>query len=788
MRRLWPCLLTLLLVCGVAVSAYADPTTSADPTWTSLSAGDDWSATLLDSLFPITAKQGTSSIGAEQTVIGLMLGQLTGYVMALAGAFVAYTTIIQIQRAAETGRVLSNSTSSWAPVRLFFAIMLMLPVSSGFSVGQMAVVQTAKWGIGMARSVYTNAIKAVGPDAIPIAQPMIPGTKAIVAGLMQNELCRALINTASGNPNMVPIPTAVRGGKPGMGGYVTWSYGLGAGNETGTPVCGTVTIKVPATTSNNLAGVKVDMTGTQQATLVNVLDEIRSDVAAVATNLYTTRNSSALNPLMQTYTTATNDYTQQLTTAATTITQALNAALSNASAARNGGVGLQTGQDQLAALGWTQAAAYYLEISRLNGQTLSLLAATPLVSPPSYQGLGEGLTKDLLNLINPVLAFQAKLNTYVQTTDKRDTPAGNGDLIEGAQAGQDGAGTIEQIARKIGFNEAFLNSLITCLVQPGSNQWTNPILAVIKLGHLMINFSITAIGLSALLSSSVASTGLTIGQIMTGNFAGAAVTTVSHLIISSLATPIFYGCMAMLIPGLILAFVLPMIPYLMWIAGVAGWLILVCEAVIAVPLWAFAHLTWQGDGLHGRGIEGYALLFNVLFRPVLMLFGLFMGYFVYSSITWLTLQGFGVAAGFALQNGWFVSNLLGVVTLICLFVLLQLTIALMSFRMISQIPHQVVKLIGVQPAGRVDMDRFASEAGMAGMRTSLAGIQGGASAMTRQALKDGSGGGGGGGAPRAIAGSSRGGAGESGGTSQPQRAGTDSTLQAATDVTRPSEK
>ena len=227
-----------------------------------------------------------------------------------------------------------------------------------------------------------------------------------------------------------------------------------------------------------------------------------------------------------------------------------------------------------------------------------------------------------------------------------------------------------------------------------------------------------------------------------------------------------------------------MIPYLMWIAGVAGWLILVCEAVVAVPLWAFAHLTWEGDGLHGRGMEGYSLLFNVLFRPVLMLFGLFIGYFIYSSISWLTLQGFGVTAGFALQNGWFVSNLLGVVTLLCLFVLLQLTIALMSFRMISVFPHQVVKLIGVQPANRVDMDRFASDAGMAGMRASLSGIQGGAGAMTQQAIKAGGGSeGGAGGGTRAIADG-----GQGGGATRSKPHGTDSTLQAATDVTRPAGK
>ena len=63
--------------------------------------------------------------------------------------------------------------------------------------------------------------------------------------------------------------------------------------------------------------------------------------------------------------------------------------------------------------------------------------------------------------------------------------------------------------------------------------------------------------------------------------------------------PIFILMLALLIPGVLIAYVLPMIPYVMWMAGVCGWLILVCEAMIAVPLWMLAHMTVGGDGLHG---------------------------------------------------------------------------------------------------------------------------------------------------------------------------------------------
>ena len=63
----------------------------------------------------------------------------------------------------------------------------------------------------MAKALYANAIQAVGPDAIVVAQPMIPGTENIVAGLIDNELCMDLVNLASkpraASP-LVPTPQA----------------------------------------------------------------------------------------------------------------------------------------------------------------------------------------------------------------------------------------------------------------------------------------------------------------------------------------------------------------------------------------------------------------------------------------------------------------------------------------------------------------------------------------------------------------------------------------------------
>jgi len=155
-----------------------------------------------------------------------------------------------------------------------------------------------------------------------------------------------------------------------------------------------------------------------------------------------------------------------------------------------------------------------------------------------------------------------------------------------------------------------------------------------------------------------------------------------------------------------------------------------------VPLWMLAHMTIGGDGLHGRAIEGWGLLFNVMFRPVLMILGLFLSYFVFDCMSWLIRESFGIAVGFILANGWFVTNLIGIVVLLNIFVMLQVTTAITSFRMIALLPHHLPRLLGFNAANRVDIEAFQQQAawgagqGLAGrtlgsMNQALAGVKSG---------------------------------------------------------------
>jgi len=116
----------------------------------------------------------------------------------------------------------------------------------------------------------------------------------------------------------------------------------------------------------------------------------------------------------------------------------------------------------------------------------------------------------------------------------------------------------------------------------------------------------------------------------------------------------------------------------------------------------------------------------VLFRPTLMIVGLFLAYFIFAASSWLIRASFGIAAGFVLQNGWLVTNILGVVVLLSIFVLIHVVAAVQSFRMITLIPHHLPRLIGFGSAGRVDMEQYARDAALIGVAGAMGKIQDGA--------------------------------------------------------------
>jgi len=737
-----------------AKQAFAD-TSASSVSWSNLSAGDDWSARVLDSMFPMSS--------AAQTATGTMLQYISAYAMLIAAFWISYASILQVHRTAETGKILSASFSGWVPIRIITALALMVPITGngGFSVGQAIIVQAAKAGIGMARNLNDVVASAIGPQALPLAQPIIPGTRQVVMAVMESELCRALINDASNNSALIPEPTI---GTSSAGSTVTVDYSLGVGEATSAATCGGVSIVLPEPTKQQILGTSIDMSqvgAAQVQALKDVISAVRKPMGDIATTLWSTRDVTALRAMDSVLVSTDTTYSGALTTAASTMMSKLRTSSSSNDA----------GYAAMKNLGWSGLGAYYLEISRLNSEVLSVSSIVPSVTSPSWQGVGGYLARDLTGVVAAIKQYQAAEEAKLSASDTSGAPNGASRMFSSAQLPNSSSSTLDRVLQALGISNALLTTIVNTMISPTSgSDWTDPLAAMIGLGHLLIHIALGIIGGAALLSSKTGSAGATVGNVLTGDIPGAVASAAAFAmndLVKALLTPVFAGAFLLMAPGITLAYVLPMMPFAFWIAGVAGWYIVVVEAVVGVPLWMLAHLVFQGEGLHGRGLRGYEVLFTIVFRPIMMIAGLVLSYTIFASMSWFVMKGFSVATGFVFDHGWLTDNLIGLVVLLCMFVTTEMSLATMSFRLISTLPHHIPAMAGMTSIGRVDSDSFADQTSGAGSNKAVENAAG----MARDSASN-------------IAGSDRG----KGEVDKPAEKPVDSTTQSLLQIAGPAEE
>ena len=88
-----------------------------------------------------------------------------------------------------------------------------------------------------------------------------------------------------------------------------------------------------------------------------------------------------------------------------------------------------------------------------------------------------------------------------------------------------------------------------------------------------------------------------------------------------------------LLVGFILFYVLPFLPFIYFFFAVGGWIKGIFEAMVAMPLWALAHLRIDGEGIPGEAaIGGWFLLFEIFIRPILIVFGLLAAISVFAAM------------------------------------------------------------------------------------------------------------------------------------------------------------
>lgn len=208
---------------------------------------------------------------------------------------------------------------------------------------------------------------------------------------------------------------------------------------------------------------------------------------------------------------------------------------------------------------------------------------------------------------------------------------------------------------------------------------------------------------------------------------------------------------ALLLLGLMLAYYLPALPWVLWTGAIIGWLVLVCETLVAAPFWAMGILVPEGEGMTGQhGRQGVMLLLGILARPPLMIAGFFFAMIIMTGI------GKFLGMSFLIFYGASTAGRLPSITAILAYTFILGAVVVVFahkiFGLITHLPENVVRWIG---GGQASLGEHSDEsrlraifmAGGGRFNQAVAGAFQGSGPKPGGAPGDGAGGNGGGDPP-----------------------------------------
>ena len=537
--------------------------------------------TVLASLFGDLGIFGSSGADAFVAPIAMFLGAI----LAVGGVLVAYTILAGTIGTAHDGELLGKKFSSiWIPVRTALGTALVLPVvGGGYCLMQLMVGWLVVQGIGMADKTWEVFVSRSNIGIAASAGLQRPEAKELVGNLFQSLVCVEVMNkAAASNAGQTLAPSATFGmSRQDNLTTVSFHFGKTAGNiAMAKDVCGTVeAAKFQAiATGGNSGG--VIMNGVAAVNRMSAItQEHMSQLQALIASLQPLAKqlvdtNTAVSPAL--IDAAVSSYEEAVRTTAAAEILAIDAFKE---------VSENSSQD-----GFLMAGAFFIKISNMSDLINRSMANGPTAS--GAKTTGGGTFGDAYAQVYPAMMDTLKA-----------TKGGVANFGVGNEQGGSNTGWWDAVkdSASEGFNPTVLlkkafTSSTNFVIQDGEH----PLMAMKRMGNWLLGISGSAYATSVFLMSTA------------GNAPGVGL---SIMMTALMTLPIFA------ITGFTLSYFLPMLPFLMWMGAVVGWMILVVEAILAAPIWAVMHLHPNGDDFVGKGGNGYNLVLSLMLRPVLMVFG-----------------------------------------------------------------------------------------------------------------------------------------------------------------------
>lgn len=671
--------------------------------------GDIRSASLFNQILgPLYPAANGGDVGA--TPFSQLIGFMNLALLAIGGLLLTYNLTAGLLQSAHEGEFLGRRWSSlWAPLRVLFAVAMLVPVPGlgGYNVIQGGVAWMTKGATLLASELWSESADLILSGEIPLTGAAPRLDNELFGAIYRNQLCLWLANhqlATAGSPLRVrfwpetaasqTIISSVNGQRISICGayqlpktpdYITR---LGEGGAT---IVESQFRNMHADILQNLIAAADGIVARQWPVLISNQGELPSISGAIAA--------------------AIQEANQELSLGSEAITSAVFGIVNESNAARKqlmeriaqSGCGISdspfSDARDCGGTGWIGAGNWHMTMARLNSELMGLLSARPSAEESRF--LKDGFDQFNRQVVraadnadwfrqifigidhNKYLHINEAQRIWQDATKQFDRAAIrlgalkrpiSSKLFSDAMPVVGRTGLLGQIWQ-VGFADA-IGSMVETF-SPG--QWADdPIVGVVRMGNWYLDVAGTLI------------------------FSGAT----ASILTSGLGTTIIFMVAAPLAAiGVTQSFILPALPFIFWILGVAGYFLLVIEAVVAVSLWALVHMRLDGEGISGEaGRCGWLMLLALTLTPSLMILGYLAGMILFRIIARLFDAGMFYAMS-ALADTSPIVAIFGIIASGFIIIFAYIVLMERSFSLISTFPTRILRWIG----GEANLSDPASE-------------------------------------------------------------------------------
>lgn len=697
---------TLALLVAAICPGFAMAANLFDPT------GGDVSLKVLGAIFGGLLDGG----GSDPLVNAIKM--FNGGVLLIGGVLAGYTIFSSTINTAHEGEILGKSYSSaWVPIRYTIGTAVVLPViGGGYCVMQAIVMWLVVQGIGLADGVWgafmSNPMSAANTTATTTNKEAI---SQVAQTAFRNSICYRSFQQATAGDSTGILKWAS-----------TYKYSIGAWKDVNGNVigyvygdsnsalrvngCGTVQYPdaVDGGSGENIKNSNMNTNSSNSGLLGNIgaifqpidvssinqahraeTDALVDSMDKLAGQVIDKRKSGPLSPVdakgfYAQIQAASDKYVADIKSKATNFGNTDAFSKMKASATNEG---------------WMLGGAWFTRIIQINQQINDAVNMTPSGDRNSPQ-LDAALFSDASKFL------QSADDVLAQSPSGTEGDSFNtihkGDDVKGQSA--DTGGVIKKIEARI------LGAITTVNLYELQNDSRHPLIIIQDLGNRLETLCWAMMTVIAV-PTAIAATAL-------GPFAGGV-----QVGVQVLGWFVNFPIKMLMGAAYGAAYILPNMPFIIWIGCIVGWTLLVIEAVIAAPMWAIMHLHPGGQGfVADRAANGYSLVLSLLLRPVLMVFGLMaslvissvIGEFINKTYFQIFVQNTGSASGFTALSSLAIGTILYVVIM---FIFIR-----KCFGIIHQLPDQMLQWFGGQGSSLGQFaGEFASAADKGGAAAAAAG-------------------------------------------------------------------